>query len=399
MIIIYLIANVYRPPRGKIENFINLLTAQIDLLDTFRSKELHIMGDMNIDLLTNDADTKTMHKFIKLIGCQQLVTKPTRTNEKTSTLLDLVITNSDHIVNVGNKTLNISDHDMIYITRKMILEKRQPITFTGRSYRNFDPKDFQRYLTEADWEDFWETIDPNTAWEKYESYIVNYLDKNCPVKIFKFGKQKSPWISDSLIKYLKEKDYLLAKAKRTHNSDDWQIAVYHRNRAKRFVKEEKREYYMKLLDDNRKESKTYWKSVNSLFKPKDSSEKFHLVDQVSKTQIAPEETADYINDFFVNIGPKLARDYTRPWKPPSNTVPQTFELLPVEVNTVSKVAKDLNSSKASAIENISSPVLKEAFLHTPNQFTHIINLSLTTGKVPEKWKVATVVPLPKEGDP
>ena len=156
---------------------------------------------------------------------------------------------------------------------------------------------------------------------------------------------------------------------------------------------------MKLLDDNKNESKTYWESVNSLFKPKDSSKKFHLVDQVSKTQIAPEETADYINDFFVNIGPKLARDYTRPWKPPSNTVPLTFELLPVEVNTVSKVAKDLNSSKASAIENISSPVLKEAFLHTPNQFTHIINLSLTTGKVPEKWKVATVVPLPKEGDP
>ena len=40
---------------------------------------------------------------------------------------------------------------------------------------------------------------------------------------------------------------------------------------------------------------------------------FDLYDDTNKQDIPTEETADYINNFFVNIGPKLAQRYDETW--------------------------------------------------------------------------------------
>ena len=58
----------------------------------------------------------------------------------------------------------------------------------------------------------------------------------------------------------------------------------------------------------------------------------------------------------------------------------------------------INIYKASSVANLSSRILKDAFSVLIPNLTYMINLSLTTGIFPPKWKIAKIVPLQKSGD-
>ena len=76
-----------------------------------------------------------------------------------------------------------------------------------------------------------------------------------------------------------------------------------------------------------------------------------------------------------------------------------MEDVSTNVQEITKLVKDIKIHKSSAIENISSFVLKDAFMAIINQITYLFNIALSTGVFPRKWKVAQVIPLPKSGDP
>ena len=65
---------------------------------------------------------------------------------------------------------------------------------------------------------------------------------------------------------------------------------------------------------------------------------------------------------------------------------------------VLKIIRSINISKSSGLTDISSFVIKEAFLVCICQITHLFNLSLSTSTFPVAWKKALVIPIPKTGD-
>ena len=56
-------------------------------------------------------------------------------------------------------------------------------------------------------------------------------------------------------------------------------------------------------------------------------------------------------------------------------------------------------AKTSAIENLSSMVIKDAFCAIPHIISRLMNLSLHQGIFPEKWKQADIIRIFKGGDP
>ena len=62
---------------------------------------------------------------------------------------------------------------------------------------------------------------------------------------------------------------------------------------------------------------------------------------------------------------------------------------------VYKLIKDINIYKLSAIDHLSTILLKPAL--NPADWT-VFNLCLTQGIFPNCWKVASVIPLQKDGD-
>ena len=63
-----------------------------------------------------------------------------------------------------------------------------------------------------------------------------------------------------------------------------------------------------------------------------------------------------------------------------------------------KLLKDLNTTKSSAIEKLSSRLVKDLLVCLIDQFVFLVNLSFRTGKFPTDWKKAIIIPLPKDGD-
>ena len=58
--------------------------------------------------------------------------------------------------------------------------------------------------------------------------------------------------------------------------------------------------------------KNIGRSINSLVNPKNQSPIFSLFDNLNKTQVKSEDTANFINTYFATIGNKLAQNLNDP---------------------------------------------------------------------------------------
>ena len=128
---------VYRPQTT--ENFDELLANSILGADSFSEQEVYIMGDTNYNLLDRKMNlilkkgyryskdlknyTTPLHlikkyiAFLKTFGLTQLIEEPTRTTDKTSTLLDHILINTpSKVTQSGVIHKGISDHDIIFMT-------------------------------------------------------------------------------------------------------------------------------------------------------------------------------------------------------------------------------------------------------------------------------------------
>ena len=63
-----------------------------------------------------------------------------------------------------------------------------------------------------------------------------------------------------------------------------------------------------------------------------------------------------------------------------------------------QLCKNININKSSCVENISSEIMRDAFLVIPDKMTELFNLSFTSSEIPKAWKIAKVTPLQKPGN-
>ena len=104
-----------------------------------------------------------------------------------------------------------------------------------------------------------------------------------------------------------------------------------------------------------------------------------------------------MNKYFATIGSDLTRAFPVLTHPPQNDFGDSLEQITTSEQEVLKLVKEINISKSSAIDNLSSKVLKDAFSSLIGKLTKIFNLSFQKGFVPTDWKHAIVIPLHKGG--
>ena len=119
-----------------------------------------------------------------------------------------------------------------------------------------------------------------------------------------------------------------------------------------------------------------------------------------------EEIATKFNRFFenkieglkANIDVNLKVDPLKHLEKKVENKNLKFCLKSVSVKTVIKVMKLMKKKKSSGMDGISQECLLNGMNVLAVPFTHIINASITAGKVPAHWKEAIVVPILKKGD-
>ena len=236
----------------------------LEINHLYRSCEIYLLGDFNINYkATNNPETKKLKWFEQRSGLKQLITDITRFS-KNNSCIDLIFSNSLFISDQGTLDVNLSDHEMIYITRKHIKKVKTPSSFQGRSYTNYNEDLFIQQLNELNWHEFYECDDPNSAWEILENNISSVINIMCPIQTFYIKSLKDPWISQEILEAIKDKDRLLSKAKRSDEQNDWITARRRRNEVKQIVKNAKSDFIKENLTQYENDSKKFWKSIRNI---------------------------------------------------------------------------------------------------------------------------------------
>ena len=84
--------------------------------------EYYIMGDTNANLISSNLDnnSRRLTEIADVYGLQQLISEQTRVSSISSTMIDLIFTNSPtRVVFSGVSHISISDHSLIYVFRKL----------------------------------------------------------------------------------------------------------------------------------------------------------------------------------------------------------------------------------------------------------------------------------------
>ena len=110
------------------------------------------------------------------------------------------------------------------------------------------------------------------------------------------------------------------------------------------------------------------------------------------------EIAETLNNFFINIGPKLANELDPVGKPDFksylniNKLNTVFKFTPIEEEETEAIIKNLKPKHSSGNDSISLILLKTSINSIARPLTGIINQSFKTGRFPSKPKVAKIIP-------
>ena len=149
------IVNCYRPPKGDKAKFVKTLQESMDLIPHVKKIELIVTGDVNIDLLKpTETHAANLVDTLKPYRLLQLIKEATRSDGKSSTLLDVIFTNSQYVSKSGIINVNISDHVPVYMLKKKEVVYKPRVPFVGRSYKNYKIDTLRQDIEEGDWSVF-----------------------------------------------------------------------------------------------------------------------------------------------------------------------------------------------------------------------------------------------------
>jgi hypothetical protein len=209
-----LLGVLYRPP--KTLNFVELLTNAFSNAERLDAQDVFLLGDININLLdrkmkhvlqkgyrflkdeknytTPISMVKNYIQFLRGQGLTQLITDPTRVTDKTATLIDHILTNSpDKVTQSGVISKAISDHDIIYCTRKaQSLKTGRHSNITIRSLKKYTKEIFIQCLNEIKFPNYGEFVCINEAYKDFSEKLMTIIDKVAPFKEIRLKGNSKP---------------------------------------------------------------------------------------------------------------------------------------------------------------------------------------------------------------
>ena len=332
---------------------------------------------------------------------KQIIQNNTRTTKMTTSLIDLILTNAHYIQRCGTLDTFMSDHQPIYVIKKKAKSRKIKVEFVGRSYKNYNKEKMSENLLRADWESYYNLGTVDEKWGYISDKLLEETDKMCPLTKCSFRQTKPPYITDGLMNQMKDRDYFYKKAKKYGNEDDWNIAKFLRNETNRNLKQAKADYLKTQLRINQNDSSKFWRTIKTVFSSNKTKTQSNIKLDDKGVSLKDNEVADYINDFFINVGnTTLSRGkvVTVPDHAPTDPDVELLEFDQAPKFQIYTLTKELSINKSSGMSTLSPQLVKDSLITLNGQFTHLVNESLTNSDFPDSLKSATVIPIPKQGD-
>ena len=401
------VGTVYRPPQSNQIEFLEALQALLSK-QIFKQKNCFILGDFNVNLLQYESNTLSQEFTDTLLteSFLPLITKPTRVTEQSSTLIDNIFTNVQPLPQSGIILSDLTDHFPIFSHFPLHTVTHTFVNINERCYNNENLLRFKESLTQTDWTDIYNSRDPNISFEKFMDIFLTKFNESVPFQRSKSRKSKkipkSPWITKNLLRSINRKNNLYYKYKVNPTEHTKRKYTNYKNVLTSLLRREKRLYYCRQLNNFKNNCKHTWNIINTVLnksKDKPQISKLNCNGTISKD---PRVMAESFNNYFSQIGTDLASKI-----PPTNRHftdflnnpnPDSLFLDPVDELEILNIINNLDNKKSCGNDGVNNIVIKHVGLEIAQPLTHIINLSISSGIVPNKMKLAKVIPIFKKGN-
>ena len=393
---IYL-CGLYRPPDTSQNDCLRDLESQLDGFPL--GSEIIILGDFNINYLVSNSAFKALHgSLVNLRNFFQFIHDITRKTVHSASIIDLAFSNKPHMISSsGVISCGLSDHSMIYITRKGRRPKGKAKIIRARTYRHFNLTDYHADLNNTDWSQVTNAQCPQVAWTIFYGIFLPICDKHAPFVNIQVRDREPPWVTDELRSLANDRDYYRAKAENSDDLQDWAKARKLRNTVNNLTTKLKKDFVSDSIQNNINDPKKLWKSLKSIIPSKISDGPSKITKENKEISDAV-DMANSFNEFFASIGDTLASKIPpHVFTPPERKVNTDFKFLPITSDTLLLQFRSLPNGKSTGLDALSTRLLKDGVSTFIIPMTHIFNCSLRTGNIPSEWKTARVTPIYKDG--
>jgi retron-type reverse transcriptase len=140
--------------------------------------------------------------------------------------------------------------------------------------------------------------------------------------------------------------------------------------------------------------------LNKILNKKQSKPKISNLFVCDNTEVTdPAVIANKCCQYFSSIGPNLAKKVPNtlgsPLKYLNENFPHSVFFSPASKDEIVNIVRSFKSDSAAGHDNIPTNIIKQSIDLIAEPLTHIINLSINNGIVPDQMKIARVVPIYK----
>ena len=356
------------------------LIQSIDLLRTkYPEIGIVILGDFN---------RMDIYPVTRGNDLSQLIDFPTRGDAT----LDLILTNhalkSRYNKPIPMSPLGFSDH--ICVLWKSQFQVKTKNTFKinkSRPLQKSGISAFGQWVQDQDWHEVLESCDTQTKADVFYSMLDIAIDSCFPVKKTKMHNNDKPWLTPHIKKLIHERQVAFA------NKDQQQWRKL-RNLVKREIEKAKLHYHAtRIRNLQTTEPRKWHQQIRTVTNSSKRDLKINIQGIEDKDL---KGIANAINSKFAHVSDCLdPLDCSRlpSYLPAEEPVPQLY---PWEVYAE---LRKLKSAKSCGPDQVSPKLAKEFAYELSVPLTEILNNSYSEGYVPEQWKKAIVIPIPKQYPP
>ena len=392
-----LLCTCYRPPNSGIV-FWDKLGDCISMAQNTNTSNLIIIGDLNSDPSTTSG--KKLNEFTVSHNLHINVHEATRYTATGSSILDQVLSSSQHVVNniTIEPPIGTNDHCTVVASLRLKPKIDPPYNRTIWNYSKADISGLKRHLAQADWDACFSSEDVNCIACSWTETLLNGARMFIPNRTITVRPKDKPWYTNELRTIKRKVLRLFHIAKRSNNPTKWEAyrtlnGEYHELIVEAKLRHERQE--MKKLQLIPQNPKFWWRKVKHILGygqcgtiPPIKLNGIILEDSLSKSE--------KFNAAFLAHNKIDVSNATLPDNHPNSNV--EISDLDITVQDVREVLKTLDTNKSLGPDGVSPTLLKMCASEIAPSLTKLFNCSIKYGKFPDKWKLANVVPLFKKGD-
>ena len=367
--------------------------------------------DQNIDLLKHE--NNNVKKLVDLMyehGLMPTISKPTRITKSTATLIDnIYVSRFFHkFNNSAILVMDTSDHYpcILNLGAMNTSETCKKTTFKGRNLCANSVNNLIRYLNNFNWDSLsLDCFSVNGALDHFMLVLNHGMDLHLPIKTITVSNRnviRERWLTKSILRSNRKSQKLYMKWKQTDSLSDGIKYRNYRNTLNRLKRRAKIDYYNQYFVENFGNAKKSWKLLNSIIgRTSDKSSLPSYVEINSEKVFDLRKMSNEFNQYFGNLGKNYYKKIGKTSKSFEDyLVAPTSASLTLNVTTpndVYKLIMSLKNKNSSGHDGLSNNFVKKIANGISYPLSIIINKSITSGLVPESFKLAEVSPLYKSG--